>query len=108
MRRRSSFRALLDTATLLAGLAGTAPSFAASGDPVDSPVPPLPSLGQVDQAARTLGSPLNTPVTGSSIQPVVIGGERPPSLEALQAARPGINPSAGLAGPRRVALAAAA
>ncbi len=108
MRRRSSFRALLDTATLLAGLAGTAPSFAASGDPVDSPVPPLPSLGQVDQAARTLGSPLNTPVTGSSIQPVVIGGERPPSLEALQAARPGINPSAGLAGPRGEALHEAA
>ena len=108
MRRRPSFRALLGAASLLAGLAGTAPSIAAPGDPVDSPVPPVPSLGQMDQAARTLGSPLDNPVTGSSIRPVVIGGERPPSLEALQAARPGVNPGAGLSGSRGEALHEAA
>ena len=102
-------RRLLGAATILAGLAGGTPSFAAgAGDLLESPVPPVPSLGQVDQAAHTLASPLNTPVTGSGTQPVVIGGERPPSLEALQAARPGFNPSAGLSGPRGAALHEAA
>ena len=72
------------------------------------PVPPVPSLSQVDTAARTLGSPLNNPVTGSSIVPVVIGGQRPPSLKTLQASRPGFNPSQGLTGPRGEALHEAA
>lgn len=109
MRRHVTLRARLGAATILAGLASGTPSIAArAGDPVESPVPPIPSLGQVDQAAHTLASPLNTPVTGSSTQPVVIGGERPPSLEALQAARPGFNPSAGLSGPRGEALHEAA
>ncbi len=108
MRRRPPFRALLGAASLLAGFAGSTPSIAAPGDPVDSPVPPVPSLGQVNQAAYTLGSPLSNPVTGSSIQPIVIGGERPPSLEALQAVRPSVNPSASLSGPHGEALHEAA
>ena len=109
MSERLTLRVLLGAATVLAGLVGGAPSSAAgTGDPVDTPVPPVPSLGQVDQAAHALGSPLNTPVTGSSTQPIVIGSERPPSLEALQAARPGFNPSAGLSGPRGEALHEAA
>ncbi len=109
MHRHVTLRGLLGAATILTGLAGGVPASAArAGDPVDSPVPPIPSLSQVDQAAHTLASPLNTPVTGSSTQPVVIGGERPPSLEALQASRPGFNPSAGLSGPRGEALHEAA
>ncbi|MEK8121710.1 type IV secretion system DotC family protein [Methylocystis sp. IM4] len=51
------------------------------------PVPPAPSPEEVDAAAHVLGNPLNKPVTGAAEQPAVIGGERPPSLEALQAAR---------------------
>jgi len=109
MGRHITLHGLLGGAAILTGLAIGLPAFAArAGDPVDSPVPPIPNLGQVDQAAHTIASPLNTPVTGSSTQPVVIGGERPPSLEALQAARPGFNPSAGLSGPRWEALHEAA
>ena len=75
---------------------------------LDMPIPALPSASQVDTAARTLGSLLNNPVTGSIIAPVVIGGQRPPSLETLQASRPGFNPSQGLTGPRGEALHEAA
>jgi len=56
----------------------------------------LPSLSQYDQAARALGGPLNQPVTGALELPVIVGGERPPSLEALQATRPGDTPESGL------------
>ena len=109
MSERMRLRALLGAATVLAGFAaGAGLCMAAPGYPVDSPVPPVPSLAEVDGAAPTLASPLNTPVTGSSTQPIVIGGERPPSLELLQAARPGFNPSAGLSGPRGSALHEAA
>lgn len=109
MPERTALRALLGAATLLAGLGGAAlPRPAVAAEPVESPVPPTPSPDQVDRGAHALGSPLNTPVTGSSTQPAVIGGERPPSLEALQAARPGINPGAGLSGPRGEALREAA
>jgi len=53
------------------------------------PVPPMPSPRIVDEAASVLGNPLNKPVTGAAEVPAIAGGERPPSLEALQAARPG-------------------
>ena len=53
------------------------------------PVPPAPSAAGVDQAAHELGNTLNKPVTGAAENPRVVGGERPPSLETLQAARPG-------------------
>ena len=53
------------------------------------PVPPAPSPEEVDRRAKETGSPLNKPVTGASEVPQVVGGERPPSLETLQAARPG-------------------
>ena len=109
----TSLRRVLHAATIIAGVAYAVPGFAA--DPanpaallLDSPVPGIPSPGQVDQATHSLGSPLNNPVTGSSEQPIVIGGQRPPSLETLQAARPGFNPSAELSGPRGEALHQAA
>ena len=53
------------------------------------PIPPQPSPATVDAAARQTGNPINKPVTGASIEPEVVGGERPLSLESLQATRPG-------------------
>ncbi len=53
------------------------------------PVPPAPSPDEVDRRARELGNGLNKPVTGALVDPQAVGGERPPSLEALQSARPG-------------------
>jgi defect-in-organelle-trafficking protein DotC len=88
-------RALLGAATVLSALA-----FSPAGHAQDGiypyPVPPLPSAGDIDQAARTLGNPINKPVTGAAEIPTVIGGEAPPSLEALQATRPGDQHGNGL------------
>jgi defect-in-organelle-trafficking protein DotC len=53
------------------------------------PIPPQPSPATIDRAARRSGNPINKPVTGAAIEPEVVGGERPLSLESLQAARPG-------------------
>ena len=53
------------------------------------PIPPQPSPGAIDAAAHKTGNPINKPVTGASIEPEAVGGERPLSLESLQAARPG-------------------
>lgn len=63
-------------------------SFAGEGVTV-YPVPPAPSPFAVDQAAHVLGNPLNKPITGAAEVPAVVGGERPPSLETLQAVRAG-------------------
>ena len=53
------------------------------------PVPPQPSAATVDAAARETGNPINKPVTGASIEPQIVGGDKPLSLESLQATRPG-------------------
>jgi len=53
------------------------------------PVPPQPSAATVDATARETGNPINKPVTGASIEPQVVGGDKPMSLESLQASRPG-------------------
>ena len=45
------------------------------------PVPPQPSPATVDAAARQTGNPINKPVTGASIEPEVVGGDKPLSLE---------------------------
>ena len=76
------------------GAAGPPPQAAAAwpglegGNLTVLPVPPLPPPQIVDEAASVLGNPLNKPVTGAAEVPAVEGGERPPSLEALQATRP--------------------
>ena len=106
-------RSLLVAGSALAGLACFGPTSCFAASPadaalVDVPSPVIPSFGQVDAAAHTLGSPLNNPVTGATINPLVIGAARPPSLEVLQASRPGFNPSQGLTGPRGEALQEAA
>ena len=53
------------------------------------PVPPQPSRATVDAAARETSDPINKPVTGASIEPQIVGGDKPLSLELLQATRPG-------------------
>ena len=84
----SNVRALLATATVLAGLAGVMPAQA--DDTLTSPrVPPDPTFDQVESNVPDLANPLNKPITGGSEQPLVVGTEPPPSLEQLQAARPG-------------------
>jgi hypothetical protein len=110
MSEHSRLRALLGAATILAGMACGAPGRASSADtaPRDAPVSPEPGLASVDASAQVLANSLNQVVTGASLSTTIVGGERPPSLEVLQAARPGINPSAGLTGARAEALHEAA
>ena len=88
-------RALLLAATMLSGLALAEPSLA-DGLLTAQPVPPVPSPAQVEQGTQQLGNPLNKPVTGATESPQVVGGESPPSLEALQATRPGDQHGNGL------------
>ena len=81
-------RAVLLAATMTAGLATSA--WAGEGGILTSPrVPPDPTPDQVQQNFPDLANPLNKPITGASDDPVVVGTEPPPSLEALQATRPG-------------------
>ncbi|WP_215751721.1 type IV secretory system conjugative DNA transfer family protein [Gluconobacter sp. P5E10] len=92
----------LATAALLAfpSLAGAAdngtimPSTSALPPParsvtlVSMPNPPEPGADQVNANDEALGNPANTPVTGALQLDRITGGEAPPSLEALQDARP--------------------
>ena len=81
-------RAVLLAATMTAGLATSA--WAGEGGILTSPrVPPDPTPDQVQQNFPDLANSLNKPITGASEDPVVVGTEPPPSLEALQATRPG-------------------
>ncbi len=76
-------------------LATTHPARAA--EPVTRwEVPPTLPPGEADRAAATLANPLNRPITGAKDLPTIVGGERPPSLEKLQATRPGDQQGDGL------------
>ena len=91
----SSHRMSLATATVLAGLALATASHAQ--DALTSPrVPPDPSPEQVEQNLPDLGNALNKPITGAQEDPLVVGTPPPPSLEALQATRPGDEKGDGL------------
>src|SRR5580658_1709078 len=59
-------------------------------------VPPDPTSDQVEASLPELGNPLNKPITGASEDPLVVGTAPPPSLEALQATRPGDDKGDGL------------
>ena len=91
----SRLRTLLVTATVFTAVAG---SHAARADDVlTSPrLPPDPTPDQVEHAVPDLGNPLNKPITGASQDPLVVGTEPPPSLETLQATRPGDEKGDGL------------
>lgn len=97
------------SATALLGLA-TLPSLAEAADGrLTSPTaPPSPTYEQVDQSLPELGNPLNNPITGSAEEPAIVGTAPPPSLEALQAARPGDGHGDGLEPGRAVVLRTAA
>jgi len=109
---KTIIRAVLAATTILVGLSNTVPVDAAPPPPtppmLDAPVPPL-GIGP-DAAQRILerANPGNSPVTGASIAPGSIGGHAPVSLEALMAARPGVNPKADLPAARAEELYAAA
>ena len=68
----------------------------------------MPTQADIARGMHDLGNPANNPITGAQEQPEVIGGERPPSLESLQAARPGINPDSSASTIRGQALREAA
>jgi defect-in-organelle-trafficking protein DotC len=92
----SSLGRLLCAASVLGGL-GIGPAGAAEpGILVDGPVPPMPSVEQFDAAIPALANPLNQPITSARMAPSIVGGDAPPSLEALQATRPGDEPGDGL------------
>jgi defect in organelle trafficking protein DotC len=85
----SRCRALPAALAVVAGLALLTTS-AGAGDALTAPrVPPDPTPEQIEQNLPQLGNPLNKPVTGASEDPLVVGTAPPPSLEALQATRPG-------------------
>src|SRR5260370_25432384 len=85
----SRFRAVLAAVVVVAGFACMPISVRASDSLTSPRVPPDPTPDQVEQNLSQLGNPLNKPVTGASEDPLVVGTEPPPSLEALQATRPG-------------------
>src|SRR5579863_4900295 len=91
----SSVRRLLAVATVLSGFAGALPAHA--DDVLTSPrVPPDPTPDQIEQNIPDLANPLNKPITGGSEDPLVVGTPPPPSLESLQAIRPGDEKGDGL------------
>jgi defect-in-organelle-trafficking protein DotC len=91
----SSHRISLAAATMLAGLSFATASRAQ--DALTSPrVPPDPSPQQVEQNLPDLGNALNKPITGAQEDPLVVGTPPPPSLESLQATRPGDEKGDGL------------
>jgi defect in organelle trafficking protein DotC len=92
MSRRRGF---VLAAMIAAGLVGGMPARA--DDALTSPrVPPDPTPDQVEQNVPDLANPLNKPVTGAAEGPLVVGTAPPPSLEALQATRPGDEKGDGL------------
>ena len=91
----SSLRSRLAAATVLAGLA-LATGSQAQGTLTSPRVPPDPTPSQVELALPDLANPLNKPITGAQVDPLVGGTQPPPSLEALQATRPGDEKGDGL------------
>ncbi|USQ74626.1 type IV secretion system DotC family protein (plasmid) [Roseomonas mucosa] len=92
----SKLQRLLCAATVLGGLGVAQARAADAGYLVDGATPPMPSVEQFDAAIPALANPLNQPITGAREAPSIVGGDAPPSLEALQATRPGDEPGDGL------------
>jgi len=82
------FRGLVLAGTIMTAVLAAGPARAQNS--LKSPgVPPAPTPAQVERNVPALANPINSPITGSSEQPLVVGTPPPPSLEALQDARPG-------------------
>lgn len=88
----------------IVGLLISAGSASAQGEVVSLPVPPVPPPAIIEEMSRELGNPINRPITGAAQVPGVVGGERPPSLEALQAARARDHEGSSLEAGRREVL----
>src|SRR5579859_1639720 len=84
----SRLRMLLGAATLFA-CSAAGPAVWAQGILTSPRVPPDPTPAQIEQNLPDLGNPLNKPITGATEDPLAVGTQPPPSLEALQAIRPG-------------------
>lgn len=82
-------RTHLAAAALLLAVAQPNAAALAQRNPVSPRVPADPAPEAVETAVPDLANPLNQPITGARIDPLVGGTEPPPSLETLQAARPG-------------------
>ena len=93
---RSRLRASLLAGGMIATVAATGPAHA-QGTLTSPRVPPDPTPTQVERNVPDLGNALNKPITGAQESPVVTGTAPPPSLEALQATRPGDQKGNGLA-----------
>jgi defect-in-organelle-trafficking protein DotC len=65
------------------------------------PMPPQPSTYMLNAAVHETGNLINKPITGASIEPEAVGGEKPLSLETLQATRPGVGLAAAELEPGR-------
>ena len=89
------FRAHLVVATVL-GVLAAVPPCRAEGTLTSPRVPPDPTPQQFEQNVPDLANALNKPITGAQEDPLVVGTPPPPSLEALQAARPGDGTGDGL------------
>ncbi|AOX18412.1 conjugal transfer protein TraI (plasmid) [Kozakia baliensis] len=81
---------------------------APSGTLVPIPQPPQPGADQIEAADPTLGNPIDKPITGAGQLDRIVGGEPPPSLEALQDMRPNDEATDGLKPGRREQLQEAA
>ena len=92
----SKLQRLLCAATVLGGFGVGNAGAAETGYLANGAVPPLPSVEQFDAAIPALANPLNQPITGAREAPSIVGGDAPPSLEALQATRPGDEQGDGL------------
>ena len=92
----SKLQRLLCAATVLTSLGAGFGRCRRNGLPGERGRAPDPSFEQFDAAVPALANPLNKPITGASEDPLVVGTEPPPSLEALQATRPGDEKGDGL------------
>ncbi|MBR0641210.1 type IV secretory system conjugative DNA transfer family protein [Plastoroseomonas hellenica] len=88
--------ALLSASVLSVLPFGAGALAAGEGSVTFLPSPPIPGQAAYTAAAQNLAAQVNQPITGASTLPVVEGGDAPPSLEQLQAARPGDQGGGGL------------
>ena len=100
-------RTRLMMATLCASLSFV-PGARADGSIQNYPVPPDAPPAAIDANEAATANPLNMPVTGAMQLDKIVGGDAPPSLEALQDVRPGDQKGDGLKPGRAEELRSAA